>query len=320
MFILFLGFTSIAQENLILNGDFEEYFQCPDNLTQIERCKNVYNPLYYPPPLWSSTSDYFNSCVPSPNFASSPYNEQGYQEPQSGTGYLGLGMSKSSFNYYNEYIQLEFSSELKQGETYQLSLFVNLANNVEYTSPNIQFKFIETNLDYTVFLSDIMEADIKNTTPIDDSLNWVQLEFDYLATGGEKYVIIGNFDDSNNTPFTYLYNLPGISDGLTTYFYVDNVSLVNLNIAIEFPNVFTPNGDNINDLFTTLSGASQIEKYFILNRWGNIVFESDSNLTWDGTDSKGNEVSDGVYFYQVIPKEYEEEKKYQYDGIIHLMR
>jgi len=35
LFFLFLSDYSFGQQNLILNGDFEEYWECPDDLTQI---------------------------------------------------------------------------------------------------------------------------------------------------------------------------------------------------------------------------------------------------------------------------------------------
>jgi gliding motility-associated-like protein len=320
LLFLLLAFNSTAQENLVINGDFEEYWACPDNVTQIERCKNVYNPLFYPPPAWSSTSDFFHACAGFPSLAGSPYNEQGFQLPQSGNGYLGLSMSKSEFNYYNEYIQLEFSTVLEAGENYQFSIYVNLADRVEYTSPNIQFKFIDSNLDYNVLLSDIMDADVKGTVEFSDTVNWEKIEFEYEASGGEKYVIIGNFDGPSDTPFTYLYNLPGISDGQTTYFYFDNASMIDLNVTIEFPNVFTPNDDNVNDLFYPKSGSGQIETFYILNRWGNVIYESDSNFVWDGKNVLGSQAKDGVYFYKVVPKEYVEEEKDTYSGRFHLMR
>ena len=68
----------------------------------------------------------------------------------------------------------------------------------------------------------------------------------------------------------------------------------------ELPNVFTPNGDGINDLFRPAS-----YKYVhhidlkIYNRWGNLVFETnDPEINWDGTMlSSGKKVSPGVYYY-----------------------
>ncbi len=64
------------------------------------------------------------------------------------------------------------------------------------------------------------------------------------------------------------------------------------------PNVFTPNGDDKNDIF--LINATYTDNYSIsiYNRWGNLVFVSNSpNISWDGRTSAGEEVSTGVYYY-----------------------
>ena len=68
-------------------------------------------------------------------------------------------------------------------------------------------------------------------------------------------------------------------------------------------NVFTPNGDGINDKFHPLTNCSYEQyEFLIFNRWGGLIFKT-SNQTdkWDG---KFNdlECSDGVYFYQITYK------------------
>ena len=68
----------------------------------------------------------------------------------------------------------------------------------------------------------------------------------------------------------------------------------------ELPNVFTPNGDGINDLFIPYP-YKFVEKIdmTIYNRWGNPVFETeDPDINWGGIDFESNKpVSDGVYYY-----------------------
>ena len=67
----------------------------------------------------------------------------------------------------------------------------------------------------------------------------------------------------------------------------------------EIPNVFTPNGDNINDrLVAKTSGLVERVDFKLFNRNGLLLFQtSDPRLNWDGT-YKGRIVSPGVYFYQ----------------------
>ncbi|MEX1002692.1 MAG: gliding motility-associated C-terminal domain-containing protein [Crocinitomicaceae bacterium] len=71
-------------------------------------------------------------------------------------------------------------------------------------------------------------------------------------------------------------------------------------LAFEPVNVFTPNGDGANDLFTFdfVSVAVVEFRCVIVNRWGVTVTEfnhiSDS---WDGTYPNGKNCTEGVYFY-----------------------
>jgi gliding motility-associated-like protein len=67
----------------------------------------------------------------------------------------------------------------------------------------------------------------------------------------------------------------------------------------EIPNVFTPNGDDINDrLIARASGLVEKIDFRLFNRNGLLLFKTeDPKIYWDGT-YKGKIVSPGVYFYQ----------------------
>ena len=65
------------------------------------------------------------------------------------------------------------------------------------------------------------------------------------------------------------------------------------------PNVFSPNGDNVNDVWeledTFLYRDSEIKIY---GRFGKKMFESNGyDNPWDGTNENGRSVPDGTYFY-----------------------
>jgi len=63
-------------------------------------------------------------------------------------------------------------------------------------------------------------------------------------------------------------------------------------------NVFTPNGDNINDFFDFEENAMQEISVEIYNRWGQIVYSWDiPNYKWDGRDYDGRNLPEGVYYY-----------------------
>ncbi|MCB0643911.1 MAG: gliding motility-associated C-terminal domain-containing protein, partial [Phaeodactylibacter sp.] len=67
----------------------------------------------------------------------------------------------------------------------------------------------------------------------------------------------------------------------------------------ELPNAFTPNGDNQNDLFIPYPYCFIEEVEFqVINRWGEVVFETNNpDLNWDGRNSRGQDLPQGVYYY-----------------------
>ncbi|MEL6987747.1 MAG: gliding motility-associated C-terminal domain-containing protein, partial [Bacteroidota bacterium] len=69
------------------------------------------------------------------------------------------------------------------------------------------------------------------------------------------------------------------------------------NIKIFIPNIFSPNGDNINDNFEVyLSDPNfAMMEMQIFDRWGNLLFKGEK---WDGR-SNNKLASSGVYVYVV---------------------
>lgn len=69
----------------------------------------------------------------------------------------------------------------------------------------------------------------------------------------------------------------------------------------ELPNVFTPSGDGVNDLYHPFLPYKFVESIDlkVYDRWGVLVFETtDPMISWDGTYlNTGKPLSDGVYFY-----------------------
>lgn len=111
----------------------------------------------------------------------------------------------------------------------------------------------------------------------------------------------GNLSGSSNTLYAststtyYVYAQNGACISETDSFTVD----MSLACFLEVPNVFTPNGDQVNDYFSLVSYAGiQSLEIDIVNRWGNPVRSfAKPDFQWDGKDTSGNEMAEGVYFY-----------------------
>ena len=69
-------------------------------------------------------------------------------------------------------------------------------------------------------------------------------------------------------------------------------------------NAFSPNGDNINDTWlVNTSFLYENTEVVIYNRWGAKVYQSlGYKQAWDGRNSAGDLVKEGVYFYSIILK------------------
>jgi gliding motility-associated-like protein len=67
------------------------------------------------------------------------------------------------------------------------------------------------------------------------------------------------------------------------------------------PNIFSPNGDGLNDLFIPKENRHVAKVRFqMMNRWGATVFEStDPEILWIGTGLNGEMCPDGVYYYTI---------------------
>ncbi len=70
---------------------------------------------------------------------------------------------------------------------------------------------------------------------------------------------------------------------------------------IIIPNVFSPNGDGVNDAFVIEGITGTYNTVRIFNRWGKVVYEtSNYRNNWRGKSSGGDQLSDGTYYYEVV--------------------
>ncbi|MCB0705625.1 MAG: gliding motility-associated C-terminal domain-containing protein [Saprospiraceae bacterium] len=102
---------------------------------------------------------------------------------------------------------------------------------------------------------------------------------------------------------------------------------VDKNINVYIPNIFSPDGNGLNDFFQvfTGNGVEVVRNLRIFDRWGEMVFYktnipagADETQGWDGT-FRGREMNSGVYVY-MAEVEYKDGRVILFRGDITLMR
>jgi len=218
--ILLLLFSEASySQNLVPNGSFEQYTSCPNQASEIDSALYWMNPDALVG--GGGTPDYYNLC--SSNGFSIPDNDAGYQQPYDGVAYAGIYLWNDDND--REFIEVTLSSTLISGECYHISFHCSLADQVMYSTYNIGAYFSDTIIEnvHGHYPLPFTPQIVNTTGDFFDTLNWTLVEGDYMATGGENYLVIGNFNDNANTD-TMTINVSAPSQ--SAYIYIDSVSLV----------------------------------------------------------------------------------------------
>ena len=228
-------FISIDNDsNLIYNPSFEEHLSCPQRI-------DPYGYMDEPTAWWQPTNgsaDYYNNC--GGKQCQVPKNKLGIQYPRSGGSMVGIYCSLTD---YREYIETELKDKLQKGETYHLSFYVSLSEYspeaVATIAGLLSSKMISDTCRTMLTQNDIKvsESGIKQklatyykpqvvnpfAKPLVDTINWMKIEGDFVAEGGEKFLTIGNFYPAEQSNVVSPNGLRHILPG--AYYYIDDVEL-----------------------------------------------------------------------------------------------
>ena len=147
----------------------------------------------------------------------------------------------------------------------------------------------------------------------------------YNATS--YYWDLGNGNTAITTNAATVYNWQGdytvvlvatkgvCQDTAVRMIHVDLVSFFTV------PNVFTPNGDGKNDVFTFDAINMGEITFTVFDRWGLKMFDTTAsgNVVWDGKNKGGAVVADGTYFYLIVAKGLDG-KDYNLQGTINVFK
>lgn len=216
-----LLYVNLWSQNLVPNPSFEEYVKCPGG--------HMLNRNEFAIHGWQSptngTPDHFHSC--SSGEADVPVNWAGNSNAHSGKGYSGIYVWSTERNY-REYLQCELAEPLIAGEKYILEFYFKLANKSVYAINRMGMAVsksrVNTTKDDVLDITPILSVE-KDTVMTAETGSWEQARMEYVAQGGERYVIIGNFFSNKQTRATRLPFRYGMNPMLNAwaYYYIDDV-------------------------------------------------------------------------------------------------
>lgn len=225
--------SNAQSQNLMTNGGFEEFIDCPKNYTTLHR-KELITGWHIPT---SGTSDYFNRCDHS-KVVSVPYNSMGVLEAFEGDGYAGVILSGdpstgSDSRNYREYVQNELEYPLDSGITYCFKMFYAVSTFSRYSVNRLGVYFSKKRFYVdTKVLNFNPQLSIDSITPTIKKDKWYEFCATYTAQGGEQFITIGNFKKDNETLIKQFYSNPDdikknrIGGNIKyAYYYLDNTSL-----------------------------------------------------------------------------------------------
>ena len=221
-----------------------------------------------------------------------------------------------------------------EGDLVQLEALTNLSGGTFLWSTGEQIPSIEFIADNDQMVSVIYESDNGCGSAFDsiivevgapfsiDSIQILPEELDSLLVGCEiDAVAIVSPDDVQLEAWEWFVNGTSFSNQETLAYIIEEEGILNIEVKIsstdcdasfslsenvfplrevEIPNIFSPNGDGRNDFFRPLiSAKAVIIDMKIFNRWGQKVYDNDSNASgWNGR-LESSDLPTDVYVYQI---------------------
>lgn len=215
---------SVGAQNLVPNGDFEDYTQCPDYVSQIDRAVGWFRPT-------EGTSDYLHACLGVPWSLSVPDNSFGNETAHSGQGYAGF------YCFYandaagvpgdddREYVTHALAQPLVPGSTYAVEFFVSLADVSKYAVRDIGALLSMTPPLRSDELAIEGVPQVRNSTLalLDEKNGWTRISGCFMADSAYGYITIGNFNTAATTAYVEMPTIYPLT--FYSYYFVDDVSV-----------------------------------------------------------------------------------------------
>jgi outer membrane protein OmpA-like peptidoglycan-associated protein len=213
---------SAQDNNLVMNGSFETTDGKVKGRAEYDRADSISSSN-------NTTIDLYSTEACGSDF-DVPQNYMGNQGSKTGNNYVGITAfygqesilpNETGYQRYTEYIQFPLTQPLVAGKAYTVTFHVSLAERSAYAVSGLGVYFTNAKLDvennaYLDVVPDIIAANVVTNT------DWGVFSATYVASGGERYMTLGCFDDYMVVQKVIPENT---NNSRKAYYFVDDVSV-----------------------------------------------------------------------------------------------
>jgi hypothetical protein len=228
LLVLVFLFSQIVNAQQVVNYVYNPSFE----LTLSTATLNPYDAVKYWGPIDTNNNATRLFSMP---LGSSPYGFGGFQYPKTGKSFIGTQFycnPNTCFDSQRWYPRNRLKQLLKPNTAYCAKYYIVNTNNCSVGIDSYGIYFGSVTLDTIKYCSiplTYIIPQIENQNGIiTDTLYWTPITGTFVASGSEKYLVLGNFNSNANTN-TLLIN-PSFLPSQVTDVLIDDVSLIELNL------------------------------------------------------------------------------------------
>jgi gliding motility-associated-like protein len=232
----------------------------------------------------------------------------------------GVGCNTTAVNTTGNYFVTITNTVTGCRSTNQISVLPGMITASFTANPSSGYAPLSVNFDNTTALGSVIGGSVTTTWNYGNgtSTTVVGAASSYSSSGAPDgnavYQSAGSY-----TVYLVITQTPGNSSCVATASAVINVELPS---DLAVPNVFTPNGDGVNDVFMLQTTSVSEITCQIYDRWGVKMYDvttDKGNINWDGKNFSNKDVPAGTYFY-ILKAKGKDEKEFEQKGTISLYR
>lgn len=231
-FIIFLivSLIGVGQKNLIYNGGFEIYKNCPEMHNQYHSGVTELVPGWFI--VNSSTPDYFNMCSQNSQVGV-PENFAGTMPPKEGAAYVGMILRADTNRYmfsraYNEHLQTTLLAPPVRNKLYCFHFYYVLSSESGIAANGLSV-YLSANKpsweEATEHFSFTPQMQMPLDTILSEQKQWQLYSGAFRASGEERYLSIGAFMDYSDAHYSSIVSNASKEIHSFAYYLFDDFSL-----------------------------------------------------------------------------------------------